>query len=156
MRIRFLWIGDTKNSFYSGLETAYLERINRFVPSEVSSIPEQKKSDRRTIASQLDKENQRIQKRLSNRTFLAVLDQRGQQVTSRGLAEKLNFLMNSGTSEVTFLVGGHIGLPKETIGRANWQWSLGKLTLPHELARVVVLEQVYRAFSILKGLPYHR
>ena len=93
---------------------------------------------------------------LSPKTYLAVLDSLGEELTSPQLASSLADLMNRGVSEVTFLVGSHLGIPKRIKNLADLKLSLTKLTLPHELARVVLLEQIYRAVTIIKGLPYHK
>lgn len=156
MRLRFLWIGETKNSQYADLEADYLKRIQMFYSAEAIAIPELKKSDRRSVTSQLEREGQLLEKRIQTSTFLIALDENGKQCTSCDLSKKLNQWMNRGINDITFLVGGHLGLPPYAAARANMVLSLSRMTLPHELARVVIVEQVYRAISILKGLPYHK
>ena len=156
MKYQFLWIGQTRTRPCLELERLYLERIRRWVPAQVSVVAEMKKRDRHAMASQLGRERELIEKKLAPGGQLAILHEEGEQFSSSEFAEKLNFLMSSPVSEVTFLVGGHLGIPEGIFGRADWRISLGRQTLPHELARVVLLEQVYRGLSILRGLPYHR
>jgi 23S rRNA (pseudouridine1915-N3)-methyltransferase len=84
------------------------------------------------------------------------LDERGQELSSEQLARNLQELMSSGEHEVSFLIGGADGLPKSVVASAAFRWSLGRLTLPHRLARLILLEQLYRALSIIHGEPYHR
>ncbi len=119
-------------------------------------VPAFKKSDPHQQDAQLEREARQIERHLSPKTYLAVLDSLGEELTSPQLASSLADLMNRGVSEVTFLVGSHLGIPKRIKNLADLKLSLTKLTLPHELARVVLLEQIYRAVTIIKGLPYHK
>ena len=119
-------------------------------------VPDFKKSDPHQQAAQLEREARQIERHLSPKTYLAVLDSLGEELTSQQLASSLADLMNRGVTEVTFLVGSHLGIPKRIKDVADFKLSLTKLTLPHELARVVLLEQIYRAVTIIKGLPYHK
>ena len=97
-----------------------------------------------------------IERRLPARYAVWALDERGVQWSSLELAEKLRGKMTSGAQGVVFLIGGADGLPPELMARAEVKWSLGKLTLPHRLARLILLEQLYRGLSIVRGEPYHR
>lgn len=155
MKLRFLWIGQTKDPFLK-LENLYLDRIGRFFPVERSWIVEGKKADRHQRASQLDKESQRLRARLAAGTRLVCLDEKGRQLSSVQLARFLGRYMNQGVGDVTFLAGGHQGLPEEMLESADAKLSLSKMTLPHQLARVLLLEQVYRAITLIRGLPYHK
>jgi 23S rRNA (pseudouridine1915-N3)-methyltransferase len=97
-----------------------------------------------------------LPKRIPPRSKLWALDERGKQLSSDELAQALRTLMNGGEHGVAFVIGGADGLPRELVARADFVWSLGRLTLPHRLARLIVLEQLYRALSIVRGEPYHR
>lgn len=156
MRLRFLWIGKTRDPQCAGLEGKYLERLRQFFPADSASVPELRKTDQRQKSTQLEREAQLIEKKLSDRTYLVVLDEQGREYTSVELASVLQRLMDQGISEMTFLVGGSSGIPDKIKCLADMRISLSKLTLPHELARVVLLEQIYRAVTIMKGLPYHK
>jgi len=87
---------------------------------------------------------------------LWALDERGKELSSEELAASLKQAMNGGEQGIALVIGGADGLPRDLVGRADFVWSLGRLTLPHRLARLIVLEQLYRALSILRGEPYHR
>ena len=87
---------------------------------------------------------------------LWALDERGKELSSEELAASLKQAMNGGEQGIALVIGGADGLPRDLVARANFTWSLGRLTLPHRLARLIVLEQLYRALSILRGEPYHR
>ncbi len=156
MSIRFLWIGETKNGSYRELEEVYFRRISKLVSCEKVFVPELKKSDPRSIAVQQDRESRLIERKLDKGTFLVALDEKGKELTSVQLAGTLRTLMDRGVSNITFLVGGFMGIPSTILQKSDLRMSLSRLTFPHELARVVLLEQFYRSLSIIKNLPYHR
>lgn len=156
MRLRFLWIGKTRDPLLAGMEEKYLKRIEQQLPVQITLVPDFKKTDPHQESAQSAREAQRIEGTLSPKTYLAVLDHQGEELSSPRLASSLEDLMNRGVLEVTFLVGSHLGIPEKIKEMADLRLSLTKLTLPHELARVVLLEQIYRAVTIIKGLPYHK
>ena len=151
-----MWIGKTKDLLFLEVEEKYLKRIEQHLPVQRTMVPDFKKSAPHQRDAQMEREAQQIERKLSPKTYLAVLDSLGEEFTSPQLASSLADLMNRGVSEVTFLVGSHLGIPKRIKDLADLKLSLTKLTLPHELARVVLLEQIYRAATIIKGLPYHK
>ncbi len=102
------------------------------------------------------KDDRELVKRVPARGKLWALDERGRELTSEELAAALGRAMNAGEAGIAFAIGGADGLPRELVARADFVWSLGKLTLPHRLARLILLEQLYRALSIVRGEPYHR
>jgi 23S rRNA (pseudouridine1915-N3)-methyltransferase len=102
------------------------------------------------------KDDADLPRRLPPRFKRWALDERGKQLTSDELAQAMAKLMNGGEHGVTFVIGGADGLPRELVAGADFTWSLGKLTLPHRLARLIVVEQLYRAITIIRGEPYHR
>jgi 23S rRNA (pseudouridine1915-N3)-methyltransferase len=151
-----LWIGGTRDPAFSGLEVEYTQRIQRFVPIRIVTVPEAKKVDPRKHAAQLDKEARLLEKKIGLKSYLVALDEKGEEFTSEGFAGFFENLMNRGGSEITFLGGGHLGIPGALLDRSDLSLSLSRFTLPHELARVLLLEQIYRSLSIIRGLPYHR
>lgn len=122
----------------------YRKRIARHLPIEIVEV-----KDAAALAAKLDDPK-------LGRYRLVALDERGKQPTSRELGDKLGAWMSSGIQGVCFVVGEADGLPAELVKRADEVLSLSRLTLPHRLARVVLLEQLYRAHSIVRGEPYHR
>jgi len=120
------------------------------------AVREGRKTDPRQVARQLDLEAGRVRQALGKHVHLVCLDETGQQKSSRQLAAWLGRLCRSGHRDIAFVAGGHHGLSPSLRESAPDVLSLGKLTLPHELARVILLEQVYRAFCIQNRLPYHR
>lgn len=155
MHFRFVWIGRTRDRLLSELEKGYLERLGRLIPSELTWVPELKKENQGQVSARLEREARSLDRKIRG-SYLVVLDEAGRQFSSRELSTSLEKLMNRGVSEVSFVVGGYRGIPEQTKQEADLAWSLGRLTLPHELARVVVLEQVYRSMSIIRSLPYHK
>lgn len=155
MKLKLLAIGKIKREAFQQLAKEYEKRIRRFQPFEVIEIPDEKVGSKAEIAKILGKEADRVERHLKRDSHLVVLDEKGVQWSSIDLAWELNQWFQSSPAEIVFLVGGAFGLDEELKKRAEVRWSLSKLTLPHQLARVLALEQVYRALTILKNVPYH-
>lgn len=133
----------------------YLKRLRRHFPVEVVEVPEED-MNRRSPAEVLAAEASRIFKRIPSDSYLIALDrERGRQLSSEDLSRKLASLGLTGQSHITFALGGPIGLSSDVLARANEHLSFGAVTLPHALARVVLLEQLYRAAKIERGEKYH-
>lgn len=133
----------------------YLKRLRRFFPVEVVEVPEED-LNRRSPEEVLTAETRKILKRIPSGAYMVALDrERGEPVSSEKLARRLNSLGISGRSHVAFILGGPLGLSPEVLKRADALVSFGPVTLPHALARVVLLEQLYRAAKIHRGEKYH-
>jgi 23S rRNA (pseudouridine1915-N3)-methyltransferase len=147
MKLHVAWIqakpGKDKSPSIAALTTDYLQRIGRYSPIETHEL-----SSEATLFKQRDK--------LSGARVLVLLDSGGKQMSSEELAEFVGSHQTRGTQQLLFAIGGADGFTAEARKSADVQLSLGKMTLPHELARVVLLEQLYRAFTILQGHPYHK
>lgn len=143
MRLHVAWIGRTKSSAIQSLTAEYLKRLSRFAASEAQELPSEA-----ALLKLLEKAG-----RLP--PVLVLLDSRGRQLTSEEIANFLEFHQSHATQELLFAVGPADGWSDATRSAATTILSFGKITLPHELARVVLLEQLYRGFTILKGHPYH-
>jgi 23S rRNA (pseudouridine1915-N3)-methyltransferase len=153
MRLRLIWVGKTKNEHARALVEDYVGRLSRFCRAEVTELREGSGASDRAV---LEEEARRIMGALSPGALTVLLDVEGQQFSSRELAARLGGWLNGGVKEVAFVVGGHLGVTGETKSRADLRWSLSRLTLTHEMARVVASEQLYRAFTIVRGLPYQK
>ena len=141
VKLKVAWVGKTKEPAIQSLTNEYLKRLGRYIPVEGVSI-----------------KNESALKGLGGRgvrPFLVLLDSRGKQLSSEELAKFLGDCQNQNSLPVVFAVGPANGFSEEARQSASLLLSLGKMTLAHELARVVLLEQLYRAFTILKGHPYH-
>ena len=145
MHWRILAIGKPKLAFAKAGIGEYASRLQPFAPVQIDYL----KASHREAESALLLER-------SEGLFRVVLDERGAEVTSRALAEKVSSWEQSRVKGIALLIGGADGHTPELRASAGWLWSLSKLTLQHELALVVMLEQVYRAYTIKGGLPYHR
>jgi 23S rRNA (pseudouridine1915-N3)-methyltransferase len=133
----------------------YAKRLRRYFPVSIIEVPEQD-MNRRSHKEVLAAEGERILKRLPKEAYVISLDrERGKQHPSERLALKLEDLGASGQSHVAFVIGGPLGLSTEVLQRSNALWSFGSVTLPHALARVVLLEQLYRAAKIHRNEKYH-
>jgi 23S rRNA (pseudouridine1915-N3)-methyltransferase len=133
----------------------YLNRLRRYFPVEVAEVPEED-LNRRPASDVLATEGERLLKRLPAGAHVIALDrERGKPTSSEELAHTLASLGVSGRSHVAFVLGGPLGLSPEVLGQADERLSFGKITLPHALARVVLLEQLYRAVKIERGEKYH-
>jgi 23S rRNA (pseudouridine1915-N3)-methyltransferase len=153
MRLRVIWTGKTKDAHLRALVNDYLKRLSHFARCEVSEFRESPGSLNKMG---IDKDSKRISDGLHQGGITVLLDPEGAEWTSQQLAKELQRWQDSGTKEVTFIVGGPNGVSAELSARANKRWSLSRLTLTHEMSRVVLLEQLYRAYTIIHGLPYQK
>jgi 23S rRNA (pseudouridine1915-N3)-methyltransferase len=147
MKVRILWPGKTKQKHFRDAIDDYAGRIKRFVPFEIVETKEHSANDRNR--NQRIRHESRSLRNIAGKRIIVVLDPRGKQLTSEEFASWIN----KQNHDIDFVVGGPAGLD---IPDADFQLSLGKLTIAHDLARVVLLEQIYRAFTILKNIPYHK
>ena len=155
MKIRLVWIGKTKSGPLRQLLEEYLERVGKFVSVEVTEL-----RDRRDVGRDgrriIDKEGEDILSRTSSAPYLIALDERGHQLDSIKLSEMIENHRTLGTKEITFVIGGYGGLSEAVRQRADFVLALSRMTLTHDLARVLLAEQIYRAQQLLAGHPYHR
>ena len=154
MRVRLIWVGKTKNEHLRALADDYLKRLGRFVRCEVTELKESASADARIC---LEEEGKRIKGTLASEPFTVLLDVEGDEHwSSPELAAEFERWQGEGLKEVAFVVGGHLGVAAEVKRSAQARWSLSRLTLTHEMARVVLVEQLYRAHTIMRGLPYQK
>jgi 23S rRNA (pseudouridine1915-N3)-methyltransferase len=152
MRFRIIWTGKTRDARLRALIDDYAERLSHFVRCEVVEVREVGRSDKTGI----DKETRRISDALRSGGLTVLLDPEGVEWTSQQLAAQVKGWEGNGTKEVAFVVGGPNGVTDDFKSRADKRWSLSRLTLTHEMARVVLFEQLYRAYTIIHGLPYQK
>ena len=152
MKIKVAWIGRTKEPAIEALTNEYLKRISRY--AEVAGLAVKDEAAILSLSSSLAAGERQQKNKNKERHKLVLLDSRGKQLSSEELAE---FLEREQVNAIplVFAVGGSDGFSDEARRRAGFTLSLGRMTLPHELARVVLVEQLYRAFTILKNHPYH-
>jgi 23S rRNA (pseudouridine1915-N3)-methyltransferase len=153
MKLRVIWTGRTRNPHLAALSEDYLGRIRRLLPLDLAQLREPRMSDDRRRASE---EGKRIMGRIAPGDYVVALDEGGRARTSQEMAGILEVRMGSGRGDLVFVVGGPAGLSAELRERANLLLSLSKLTLSHDLARILLLEQIYRSLTIIRNLPYPR
>ena len=150
MRLRFIWVGKTRNKNYRQLQEEYLGRLAHFVKCETVEVRDSALGDTKEI------EGKRILEKLNQTSFVCLLDVTGGSVSSTELAKQVEKWRDRGLKEIAFVIGGADGVSPEVAARADLRLSLSFLTFTHEMARVVMLEQLYRAFTIIKGFPYQK
>ena len=150
MKFRFSWVGKTKDKSLRALQDEYLQRLSHFVRCETVEVRDGTPPDIKAI------EGKRIIEKLNQSSFVCLLDVTGRGLSSPDLAKKVEAWQNAGHKEITFVIGGADGVARDVAQRADDVLSLSFLTFTHEMARVVLLEQLYRAFMIVKGFPYQK
>lgn len=156
MRIRFLFVGKNDEAEYARGIGRYVERIARFVPAEVVVVKEEKPGARPDVGRVLAEEGKRLLSALKPRDLLVLCAEKGKERTSREFAGDLRAWLDSSPSAVVFAVGGAFGLDPDLHARARVILPLSRMTLPHQLARLVLTEQVYRAIATLYGVAYSK
>jgi 23S rRNA (pseudouridine1915-N3)-methyltransferase len=156
LRIKVIVVDRTRESFLQDGEAFYLERIRRYATLEWLEARPAKSPKGRPEEEIVVEEGQSLLKRLAPRDYAVSLDRTGRPRSSEELARWLETLTERGTDSVAFLIGGPLGLSKEALARSREILSLSSLTLTHEMTRLLLLEQIYRAFTIIKGERYHK
>jgi len=152
MKFRFIWPGKTKDERLRSLVSEYFKRLSRFTRCELSEVRESTTRDPAAV----EKEQRRILEAIPNGSTVVLLDVKGKEWGSRELASQVQRWENDSVKEVAVVIGGPEGTGAEVQSRAQVRWRLSRLTLTHELARVVAVEQIYRAFTINRGMPYQK
>lgn len=156
MKFRIIVVGKYRNDPLVEAADDYLKRIGRYVSVELVEVKETPRVRSVPDAKVKAEEAQRIRLALQPSERVIALDERGRTLTTLDVSGRLNRWMESAVRSVAFVVGGPSGLDPELLQRADERWSLSPLTLPHRLARVLLLEQIYRGLTILRGAPYHK
>ncbi len=150
MKFRFVWIGKTREKSWRALQDEYLARLSHFVKCEITEVKDSAPRESSEI------EGKRILENLNQSQFVCLLDVQGRILTSHALAGEIEKWQNRGLKEIVFVIGGASGVSQEVAERADFSLSLSLLTFTHEMARVVLLEQLYRSHTIIKGFPYQK
>ena len=155
MKFRILTVGKLENKYYKALSEEYAKRISHYLSIEIDSVKQEK------IASLskneiLAREAGRLEQKMNIRDFTIAMDKEGKQMSSEMLSDYINSLAMRGIKQVTFVIGGPLGLDPEFLKKTQMKLSLSKMTLAHEMATVFLLEQLYRALTILRGEKYHK
>ncbi len=156
MKLHLLFVGKTSFPELDQAIERYLSRIRHYVPTEVHVVKPEKITARGEAQKVMDKEGEKILKTCDLRDTLVAWDPGGRAMSSTGFAQFWENLFKQGKSGVWMIVGGPLGLSSKVLSRAQWTLSLSSMTFPHDLARLMLVEQTYRALSILRGEPYHK
>lgn len=159
MNISIITVGKLKEKYLKQGIDEYLKRLSAYAKIEIIEVPDEKAPEELSETEMLQvkqKEGERILSKIHPDAHVIALAIEGKMKTSEGLADGLDKLATYGKSKVTFVIGGSLGLSSEVLQRANEKLSFSKMTFPHQLMRLILVEQVYRAFRILRGEPYHK
>jgi len=159
MNIRIIAVGKVKEKFLTEGIKEYLKRITPHAKMEVIEVSDEKTTDRPSeteLRLVKEKEGEKISRYLKEGTYLIALDIQGKNLSSEELAGMINDLGIKGKSDITFLIGGSVGLADYLIEKADFRLSFGRMTFPHQLMRLILVEQLYRSFKIIAGHPYHK
>ena len=148
-------VGKTDEEYLNYGINKYSQRIGRYTPFEMVVLPDIKNSKNLSEAVQRSKEGEMLLKQFENSDYVVVLDEKGKEYTSIEMAGWMRGIFVQGFKRLVFVIGGPYGFSEEVYNRANAKISLSKLTFPHQLVRLLFMEQLYRCHTILKGEPYH-
>lgn len=159
MKITVITVGKIKEKYLKDAIAEYSKRLSKYCKLEIIEVADEKTPDN---ASEIiedairAKEAERILKFVKDDAFVITLEINGKQLSSEELADKIEKLGVQGTSHIIFIIGGSIGLGQEVLQKSNYALSFSKMTFPHQLMRVILLEQIYRSYRIINGEPYHK
>jgi len=150
--IKIICVGKIKEDFYKNAIDEYKKRLSKYTDLQIIEVPDEGLSD---IKTSLKKESEKILKQINHKDYIITMEIEGKQLTSTELAEKIDNIFNI-NSNITFIIGGSYGLSDEIKKIANFKLSFSKLTFPHQLFRIILLEQIYRVFKINNNESYHK
>lgn len=159
MKITVLCVGKIKEKYFTLGIDEYAKRLSRYCKLEIIEVPDEKTPDNASENEELQikaKEGDKLLRYIKDNAYVIALAIEGKMLTSEELSEKMEQLGINGDSNVVFVIGGSLGLNKRILDRADYKLSFSKMTFPHQMMRMVLLEQVYRGYRIMKGEPYHK
>ncbi|ETP71310.1 rRNA large subunit m3Psi methyltransferase RlmH [Lachnospiraceae bacterium JC7] len=159
MKVTLVTVGKIKEKYLKDAIAEYSKRLGAFCDISVVELQDEKTPDRAPVSVEekiKETEGERILQKISDRSYVIALAIDGDMLSSEQLAGKLSYLMVRGSSDIVFVIGGSLGLSPAVMKRADYKLSFSRMTFPHQLMRVILLEQVYRAFKIINNEPYHK
>ena len=154
MKITLITVGKIKEKYLKDAIAEYSKRLGRYCKLEIVEVADEKTPDH--ASETVENEGERILKYVKEDSYVITLEIRGKMLTSEELSEKVDTLGVQGISHIIFIIGGSIGLGKEVLKRSDYALSFSKMTFPHQLMRVILLEQIYRSYRIINHEPYHK
>ena len=159
MKITIVCVGKIKEKYFTGAMEEYAKRLGRYCSLTVTEVADEKTPDgaSEAVETQIkEKEGERILSNIKDGSFVVALAINGNMLDSEELAAKIEKWGVSGISQIVFIIGGSLGLSNQVLVRADYKLSFSKMTFPHQLMRVILLEQIYRSYRIIQGEPYHK
>ena len=156
MNIKIIALGKIKEKFLKDGIDEFLKRLSPYASVEVVELSPIEIKDENLTSKVLEQEGEKILSHIKLQSYVITLEINGKMISSEGLAEKINELTNEGISELVFVIGSSCGLSPIVSNRANFKLSMSKMTFLHQFARLLIVEQIYRAFKIIKGETYHK
>lgn len=159
MKIMLVTVGKIKEKFFEDAIKEYSKRLSRYCKLEILQVADEKTPEGASEAVELqikEKEGQRILSLIRDDAYVIALAIEGKMLDSEELAERIEKLGVSGISQIVFVIGGSLGLSAQVMKRADYALSFSRMTFPHQLMRVVLLEQIYRSYRIMNHQPYHK
>ena len=156
MNIKIIALGKIKEKFLKDGIDEFLKRLSPYASVEVVELSPIEIKDENLTSKVLEQEGEKILSHIKPQSYVITLEINGKMLSSEGLAEKINELTNEGISELVFVIGSSCGLSPIVSNRANFKLSMSKMTFLHQFARLLIVEQIYRAFKIIKGETYHK
>ena len=159
MKITILCVGKVKESFYRDAIAEYTKRMNKYAKMEIVEVADEKTPDKISDTQKdqiLEKEAERILEKLDDNSLVVTLEIKGKSFTSEGFSKFIQNAGVSGVSHITFIIGGSLGLHRNVLAKSKQALSFSEMTFPHQLMRVILLEQIYRAHRIMTNEPYHK
>ena len=159
MNITIIAVGKLKEKYLKDAISEYSKRIGRYAKLQIIEVPDEKVPEDISLKQEETikrREGESILRHMKDSSYKIALCIEGKTLSSTELAEKIENISIKGASTITFVIGGSLGLSKEIIDKCDYLLSFSKMTFPHQLMRVILLEQVYRSFKIIKGEPYHK
>lgn len=159
MKITLITVGKIKEKYLKDAIAEYSKRLSKYCKLEIVEVADEKTTDNasETVENAIRaKEAERILKHVKDDAYVITLEIQGKQLTSEEMADKIEKLGVQGTSHIIFIIGGSIGLGEEVLKKSDYALSFSKMTFPHQLMRVILLEQIYRSYRIISNEPYHK
>lgn len=159
MNISILVVGKLKEKYFKQGIAEYTKRLSPYTKITITEVPDEKAPENLSAAEieQVKRsEGERLLKKLPDSAYAIALAIQGKQISSEEFATRIQDLATYGHSEIAFIIGGSNGLSDEVLSRADFQLSFSRFTFPHQLMRLILIEQIYRAFKIMRGEPYHK
>lgn len=156
MKIKIIALGKIKEKFLKDGIDEFLKRLTPYAAVEILELQPVEIRDENLIERALDEEADKILSNIKSQDYVITMEIQGKQLSSEDFADKIKQLTNEGLSEIVFVIGSSCGISKKVSARANFKLSMSKMTFLHQFARLLLVEQIYRAFKIIKGETYHK